>query len=473
MKQARRFFALFFLLALIQPSLFAHATTDTNSNVKNVAVIYCGWRVNGEFTIVTQGSGVLIGDHTVLTNAHVVTDPDDHVRHLDWCVGGVAENSYTAPEITFELRPTDFYRYDEYFDYAFMDTYNEDGSPYTFNSYAAVANADSMVLNEPITVMGYPASGGNTLTTTTGNIVGYVGTNWFKTNATVDEGSSGGAGFDSNGNLFGIPTAVSSGNYASFTFLQNINAIAEDAFGSTLAVRDYDTLYQSDNVFCLYDNCYQFAEDESSWTQNVVADDTTTEPIGDAINSVNGDSATTDSTTDTTTEDTSAQTDEPLTYTVPDHARYDASRHKASFDTRMKGYILLQTEEHGEAWYVNVNDGMRYYMRDGAIAYQMLRSFGLGITDADLLKIPAVETVEEMRTAKSVCSTNPTAKRLRGQILLQVQQHGEAWYIHPDTCRRVYMKDGDVAYSTMRFLSLGITDEDLAKLPYSSTLIIK
>ena len=52
---------------------------------------------------------------------------------------------------------------------------------------------------------------------------------------------------------------------------------------------------------------------------------------------------------------------------------------------QLKGRILLQVEEHGEAWYIHPDEGLRYYMRDGAVAYEMMRSFGLGITDSDLM----------------------------------------------------------------------------------------
>ena len=54
---------------------------------------------------------------------------------------------------------------------------------------------------------------------------------------------------------------------------------------------------------------------------------------------------------------------------------------------------------------------------------------------------------------------------VRGRILLQVEQHGEAWYVDPVSNKRYYMKDGDAAYQIMRKLSLGITDVDLARIP--------
>lgn len=58
---------------------------------------------------------------------------------------------------------------------------------------------------------------------------------------------------------------------------------------------------------------------------------------------------------------------------------------------RLKGRIMLQVQQHGEAWYLDPVSGKRYYMKDGATAYQMLRQFGLGISDADLAKIPVGE----------------------------------------------------------------------------------
>jgi len=131
---------------------------------------------------------------------------------------------------------------------------------------------------------------------------------------------------------------------------------------------------------------------------------------------------------------------------------------------RLHGYILLQVEDHGEAWYIRSDDSKRYYMQDGSVAYSMMRYFSLGISDVDLATIPAVEDTTQMLASESVCESNSLAARLKGEILLQVEQHGEAWYIYPKKCRRIYMEDGDAAYSIMRFLGLGIVNSDLEKI---------
>src|SRR3989338_9112152 len=55
---------------------------------------------------------------------------------------------------------------------------------------------------------------------------------------------------------------------------------------------------------------------------------------------------------------------------------------------RVKGRILLQVEENGEAWYVDPASGNKLYMKDGIAAYDIMRALGLGISNANIDKIP-------------------------------------------------------------------------------------
>lgn len=57
------------------------------------------------------------------------------------------------------------------------------------------------------------------------------------------------------------------------------------------------------------------------------------------------------------------------------------------------------------------------------------------------------------------------AERLSGKILLQVESHGEAWYINPADQKRYFLGRPDDAFSIMRDLGIGITDNDLKKFP--------
>ena len=65
----------------------------------------------------------------------------------------------------------------------------------------------------------------------------------------------------------------------------------------------------------------------------------------------------------------------------------------------------------------------------------------------------------------SIIKAETISERLGGKILLQVENNGEAWYVKPSDGKRIYMADGDVAYNMMRDLGLGISNNDLAKIP--------
>lgn len=129
----------------------------------------------------------------------------------------------------------------------------------------------------------------------------------------------------------------------------------------------------------------------------------------------------------------------------------------------LSGRILLQVESYGRAWYINPVDGMRYYLRDGSAAYELMRTMGLGITNADLERIP--EKTGQRRDASLV-------DRLRGRILIQVEEHGEAWYVNPVNGLRYYLRDGDAAYTLMRTMALGITNANLAPIPMNPTQLV-
>jgi len=119
------------------------------------------------------------------------------------------------------------------------------------------------------------------------------------------------------------------------------------------------------------------------------------------------------------------------------------------------GRILLQVEQNGEAWYNDPVSNHVAYLGTPANAFQVMRQYGLGITDANLNKIGI---------SGSSVSGGVLAKRLAGRILIQVQGNGEAWYIDPATLQRVFLGTPADAFKAMRGLGLGITNNNLAKL---------
>lgn len=170
------------------------------------------------------------------------------------------------------------------------------------------------------------------------------------------------------------------------------------------------------------------------------------------------------------------------------------------------GRIYLQVESHGEAWYVNPNNLRRYYLGRPADAFNIMRSLGLGITNADIAKIPvAVEGLtgldsdgdglpnvmeEGLGTDIFTQDTdgdgftdfievqsgfNPLDSRkmlfdsqliewLKGKILIQVESLGQAWYVNPENGKRYFLGRPEDAFNVMRSVGIGITNNNLSTI---------
>ncbi|MFH0819831.1 MAG: thrombospondin type 3 repeat-containing protein [bacterium] len=190
-------------------------------------------------------------------------------------------------------------------------------------------------------------------------------------------------------------------------------------------------------------------------------------------------------------------------FTVTDNAN------AASLASELSGKILLQVEQHGEAWYVNPANEKRYFMGRPNDAFNLMRTLGIGISNNDLSKIQiANENLQgsdndqdglsnmiedSLGTNKNIKDTdgdgytdkeellsgnNPNgagninidnnfSEKQKGKILLQVEQHGEAWYVNPNDRKRYFLGRPDDAFRIMRNLGLGITDENLNKIKSS------
>lgn len=139
-----------------------------------------------------------------------------------------------------------------------------------------------------------------------------------------------------------------------------------------------------------------------------------------------------------------------------------ASVQAVTMAERTKGFILLQVESHFESWYVSPVDLRRYPMFSPSDLGVIVKKFGLGITDANLAKIPVAGST----------ATGDLALRARvsGRFLLQVQSQFEIWYVYPRTKQRYHVGNlatGDYTggYNTLRKLGLGITNANLRLIP--------
>ena len=118
--------------------------------------------------------------------------------------------------------------------------------------------------------------------------------------------------------------------------------------------------------------------------------------------------------------------------------------------SRLAGKILLQVQDHGEAWYVDPLDLKRYYLGRPADAFDIMRSAGLGIRHGILSKVPP---------------------RLAGRILIDVDDHGRAYYVDPDNLEAYYLGRPADALDIMRRSGLGITDADIDRIAVGQVTI--
>jgi hypothetical protein len=154
---------------------------------------------------------------------------------------------------------------------------------------------------------------------------------------------------------------------------------------------------------------------------------------------------------------------------------------------RLKGRLLLQVEDRGRIWYVSPDHEKRYEVTF-VNALNLFETLSLGITNSDLYKIPMnpnsvssdVDTDGDGFSDKSEVDTghNPEiasdpnnrgndkvshdmnlVSRLKGRLLLQVENKGRIWYVDMDGQRH------EVTWKNLmdlfKRLSLGITNSDL------------
>ncbi len=197
---------------------------------------------------------------------------------------------------------------------------------------------------------------------------------------------------------------------------------------------------------------------------------------------------------------------------VMEQARKDFTGEDPALVKRLMGQILIQVEELGRAWYVNPNDGRRYYLGSPTNAFSVMSLIGKGIKNDLLKKLPiglldpklsndkdtdgdgltdrleegvgtdlfkkdtdgdGFSDYEEVMAGydpldpapkKSIIDQKLLAANL-GQIFIQVETNGEAWYVEPRSKKRYYLGRPLEAFNIMRQFGVGITNKDLNKIP--------
>ncbi len=156
-----------------------------------------------------------------------------------------------------------------------------------------------------------------------------------------------------------------------------------------------------------------------------------------------------------------------------------------NFAKRLSGRILLQAEQRGAMWYVDTREYRRHLLtRENA--FQIFKKYAIGISNANLVKIPAVTNgiradidsdgdgyndLEETVNNYSPYYPKPVkvkfdlqlARRLAGNFLMQVEQGGTIWYIDNSGRRHIIREDTLIDF--LNRVALGISNNDLSKIP--------
>lgn len=178
-----------------------------------------------------------------------------------------------------------------------------------------------------------------------------------------------------------------------------------------------------------------------------------------------------------------------------------------SLFNRLRGKILLQVEENGEAWYLNPLTNQAYFLGRPEDAFSIMKSSGIGISNLDIEKIPISLSIlsgtdfdndglpDALEDAIGANKNNPDtdkdgfndfleiennfcpkssgkmpidlnfSQKQAGKILIQAEQNGEAWYLNPDDNKRYFLGRPQDAFALMRKLGLGISNQDFKQIP--------
>ena len=199
-------------------------TTTSRSDLISATVQIFGVHIKGgKVTPYYVGSGSIISSNgLILTNAHVA-DPaavGETGMTPDALVVGIVQSEDQPPVYAYRAEVKAI---DGFIDLAVIQiTTTVKGESVDTSSlnlpYVSLGDSDSVHVGDHISILGFPAIGGNTITYTSGDVAGFSAEDklgdraWIKTDATISGGNSGGMATDDQGQLIGVPSIASSGS---------------------------------------------------------------------------------------------------------------------------------------------------------------------------------------------------------------------------------------------------------------------
>lgn len=120
----------------------------------------------------------------------------------------------------------------------------------------------------------------------------------------------------------------------------------------------------------------------------------------------------------------------------------------------LRGMVLLDLDNKGEAWYVYPGDFHRYRLDSPADAYNIMSNLSLGISNDNFARI-----------------NTSAPNKFEGLILLKPEDFGKAYYVNPLDDTLVYLPDAASAFDLLIQSAIIATSEDLQSIPTGKIIL--
>lgn len=120
-------------------------------------------------------------------------------------------------------------------------------------------------------------------------------------------------------------------------------------------------------------------------------------------------------------------------------------------------FLVIDNNFSKQYWYVHPDSQEKYLVKNGVFLSQLLPVVGVGISNNDLEKIAKNSQDENVDYELSY--------KMRGQILLQVEKDGQAWYVNPIDLYRYPIANGNDGFDAIVKLALDIDYVKLNAIP--------
>jgi hypothetical protein len=481
-------------------------------NVKSAIVkILCTIKSGNDY-YQSNGSAVFVTPSgKLMTNAHVVKIlPNDEA----YCQGSIVAdpNSYD-PSLKFNINFF-YFDYDTDVAFGYVDR-NKDGLDYYLANSANIVDYPHLKLEfqnyrgQTVWLLGFPSVSNGSLNITEGTVL-YKdvdgGKNVLFTNAVVFAGNSGGAAINDQDKFLGLVTSLEEKKQVAHVLdidflykqraklLKNYTTENSQAIGFidevlTLnnAINEAPDLYPDLQGRCM-ENAYRVGENSCQCSANYILYNYQCIPYEQACRNWYGDYS-------TFAEATPLDSGEmKLTCACQAGSHFNETYTACVLDSsatpptwllnNVKGRLLLQVEDRGRIWYFYPVTNRRHEVTKTNIL-PLFRALSLGISNLDLARLPIVcsslSTVQDsdkdgyfdrvecensyniFGQGKKV-NDKTLAARLKGRLLLQVEDRGRIWYVHPETLM-MYEVRQDNFMDLFRSVSLGISNANLGLLP--------